>query len=248
MIELENVSKHFNEADNYTKAIEDVSFTVPKHSIVSILGPSGCGKTTLLRMIGGLDVPSTGVIKINNKTPAKSRRKTGIVFQKPALLPWRTVKDNISLFSEVTEETGENEDDLLKLVGLEEFQKHYPWQLSGGMQQRISLARSLSFNPDVLLLDEPFSALDEITKELMTLELLRIKEEKELSIVHVTHNISEAIFLSNKVVLLSKRPSSVDEIFDVKLPSRTFDVKTSLKFNKFEKCVRKKIYSSNMVE
>ena len=189
-----------------------------------MIGPSGCGKTTLLRLIADLIEPTSGELRVAGKTPQEAReaREYGYVFQAPVLYEWRTVLKNVMLPLEIMRfpkaERVERAAHLLKLVGLQDFHKQYPFQLSGGMQQRVSIARALAFDPKLLLMDEPFGALDEITRESMNDELLRIWQETHKTVVFVTHSISEAVFLSSRIVVMTPRPGKIERIIDVDLP------------------------------
>ncbi len=224
MIELAHVSKRFDGGPGRTAALDDITLTVGAGEFVSLIGPSGCGKSTLLRIIGDLIAPTEGRVRVNAKSPRDARlsRDYGIVFQSPVLYDWRTVRRNVELPLEVMglsheERTGRAEK-MLALVGLQQFSTHYPWQLSGGMQQRVSIARALSFSPPILLMDEPFGALDELTRERMNQELLTIWSQTHNTVVFVTHSIPEAVFLSTRVVVLSPRPGRIEQIVEVDLP------------------------------
>jgi NitT/TauT family transport system ATP-binding protein len=205
-------------------ALQDISLDIRAREFVSLIGPSGCGKSTLLRLIGDLLAPSAGALTVNGKPPRQARlaRDYGIVFQQPVLYDWRTVSQNVELPLEVMnaarDDRRRRSEQLLQLVGLSEFADRYPWQLSGGMQQRVSIARALSFRPSVLLMDEPFGALDEMTRERLNHELLSVWTETHTTIVFVTHSIGEAVFLSDRVVVLSPRPGRIETVVDVDLP------------------------------
>lgn len=224
VIDIRNVSKIFGSGQDTIVALSDIDFSVYPQEFVSLIGPSGCGKSTLLRLIADLLQPTTGEIRVNGKTPREARlnREYGIVFQAPVLYDWRTVTQNVQLPLEVMDyshaERPKLASDMLSMVGLAEFEEHYPWQLSGGMQQRVSIARALSFSPEILLMDEPFGALDEMTRERMNLELLRIWRETKTTVVFVTHSIPEAVFLASRVVVMSPRPGKVERIVDIDLP------------------------------
>lgn len=211
-------------ADNTVHALQDVSLEIRPRELVSLIGPSGCGKSTLLRLIGDLLTPTSGSLLVNGKSPRQARmdRDYGIVFQQPVLYDWRTVEQNVMLPLEVMKapkaERERRARQLLKLVGLQEFAKRYPWELSGGMQQRVSIARALSMQPSVLLMDEPFGALDEMTRERLNRELLTIWSETGATLVFVTHSIAEAVFLSDRIVVMSPRPGRVETIIEVDLP------------------------------
>ncbi len=224
IIDIRGVGKVFAGRAGATEALRDVSLAIDSQEFVSIIGPSGCGKSTLLRLVGDLDEPSTGTVTVNGKLARQARldRDYGIVFQTPVLYDWRTVLENIRLPLEVVgrprAEREERPRALLRLVGLEGFANHYPWQLSGGMQQRVAIARALALNPSILLMDEPFGALDEITRERLNLELLNVWSETSATVLFVTHSIAEAVFLSSRVVVLSPRPGRVERVVEIDLP------------------------------
>jgi NitT/TauT family transport system ATP-binding protein len=224
-ISLRGVSMTFgDERGQVVRALQDVNLEVRPREFTSLIGPSGCGKSTLLRLIGDLLPPTAGTIVVNGKTPRQARlaRDYGIVFQQPVLYEWRTVSQNVQLPLEVmkapTTERRERTAQLLRLVGLSEFANRYPWELSGGMQQRVSIARALSFQPSVLLMDEPFGALDEMTRERLNHELLSVWSETGTTIVFVTHSVAEAVFLSDRIVVLSPRPGRIETVIEVDLP------------------------------
>jgi NitT/TauT family transport system ATP-binding protein len=214
-----------------TLALADVSLDIAPGEFISLIGPSGCGKTTLLRLIGDLMQPTAGKITVQGKsvTDARRNRDYGLVPQAPTLYDWRTVVKNVELPLEIMNvPSGERHaraTTLLSMVGLSDFASHYPWQLSGGMQQRVSIARALSFKPSILLMDEPFGALDEMTRERLNGELLTIWRETGTTIVFVTHSIPEAVFLSTRVVVMSPRPGKIEHIIPVDLPTMR-DVQT----------------------
>jgi NitT/TauT family transport system ATP-binding protein len=219
-VSVKGVSKSFHAG---VTALTGIDLDVRPGEFVSLIGPSGCGKSTLLRIIGDLIDPTTGTIAVNGKPAHQARldHDYGIVFQEPVLYEWRTVSKNIALPLEVLRWSRERRaarvQELLGLVELEGFEDHHPWQLSGGMQQRVSIARALSFEPALLLMDEPFGALDEMTRERLNLELLRIWEASSANIVFVTHSIPEAVFLSTRVVVMSARPGRIAGIVGVDL-------------------------------
>src|SRR5712671_3354084 len=229
IIDIRGVGKVFAGRAGATEALRDVSLAIEAQEFVSIIGPSGCGKSTLLRLVGDLAEPSTGIITVNGKLPRQARldRDYGIVFQTPVLYDWRTVLENIRLPLEVVgrprAEREERPRALLRLVGLEGFANHYPWQLSGGMQQRVAIARALSLNPSILLMDEPFGALDEITRERLNQELLQVCQETAATVLFVTHSIAEAVFLSTRIVVMSPRPGHIDRVVAVDLPHPRVD-------------------------
>jgi len=205
-------------------ALDNVNFDIQKGEFISLLGPSGCGKTTSLRIIGDLLQPTSGEVLIREQSPREIRlqRKYGMVFQSPVLYDWRTVRRNICLPMEIMKfskkERTSRIDAMLELVGLQDFGNKYPYELSGGMQQRVGIARALALDPEILLMDEPFSALDEFTREKLNEDLLNIWSKTKKTVIFVTHNIPEAVFLSDRVVVLSPHPGRVSAIVDVDLP------------------------------
>ena len=224
VIDIEGLSMVCRGRSQETVALKDANLTVRAGEFISLIGPSGCGKTTLLRLVADLIQPSSGHIQVAGKTPREARleRAYGYVFQAPVLYDWRTVISNVMLPLEIMgierQRRRERAADLLTMVGLEDFQRQYPWQLSGGMQQRVSIARALAFDPKLLLMDEPFGALDEITREAMNLELLRIWQETGKTVVFVTHSIPEAVFLSTRIVVMTPRPGKIERVVEVDLP------------------------------
>jgi NitT/TauT family transport system ATP-binding protein len=238
VVHLEGVDKVFGRGDQPpTTALEGISLDIARGEFVSIIGPSGCGKSTLLRIIGDLTGPSRGAVVVNGKPAAQARRDRdyGMVFQAPVLFEWRTVEDNVKLPLEImgasAERRTERAAEMLQLVELGDFLKHYPWQLSGGMQQRVAIARALAFEPAILLMDEPFGALDEMTRERMNSEVLRIWEQTGTTVVFVTHSIPEAVFLSSRVVVMSPRPGRITKVIDVDLPRpRNEDTRESRRY------------------
>ena len=237
VIEIEQVNKVFGDGPGSTLALQDITLQVNQGEFVSIVGPSGCGKSTLLRVIADLITPSNGTAKVMGKSPHQARldRDYGFVFQAPTLLEWRTVLKNVELPLEVMHgakaEWKTRAVEMLEMVGLRDFHHHYPWQLSGGMQQRASIARALAFDPALLLMDEPFGALDEFTRERMNLELLRIWEKTHKTLVFVTHSIAEAVFLSSRIVVMTPRPGKIAAVVPIDLPyPRTFETRESTRF------------------
>ncbi len=226
IISVQNMSKTFRAADGTTvHALENINLEVEKGEFVSLIGPSGCGKSTLLRIIGDLIPSSSGTVLVNGKPAAQARQDQdyGFVFQSPTLYDWRTVVKNVELPLEIMkypkQKRLERARAMLELVELGDFANKFPWQLSGGMQQRVSIARALAFEPQILLMDEPFGALDEMTRERMNNELLRIWGAiTGMTVMFVTHSISEAVYLSSRVVVLSPRPGRLAEIIDIDLP------------------------------
>jgi len=222
VVSVRGVSKIFEKAG--VTALENIELDVQKGEFISLIGPSGCGKSTLLRIIGDIVEPSAGEIAVNGKPARKARLDGdyGIVFQAPVLYDWRTVAKNIALPLEMLgwdrARRADRIREMVELVELSSFESHYPWQLSGGMQQRVSIARAFSFSPALLLMDEPFGALDEMTRERLNMELLRIWTEMGSTVIFVTHSIAEAVFLSTRVVVMSPRPGRIMGVVDVDLP------------------------------
>jgi len=232
-IELRALAKAFADL----QVLSDISLSFEQGRFVSLLGPSGCGKTTLLRIIGGLDTADSGEVLIDGRRISAPGRNRGFVFQKDNLLPWRTVRENVVFGPELAHASkGERASTsaLIKLVGLQGFENYYPRQLSGGMRQRVNLARALAINPDVLLMDEPFSALDAQTREIMQTELLRIWESGRKTVLFVTHQIDEAVYLSDFIVVLGRRPGRVQKLIRIDLPRpRPLGMKRSAEFVRY---------------
>jgi NitT/TauT family transport system ATP-binding protein len=224
VIDIRNLSLTFQTADTPVHALSDIDMQVRAGEFVSLIGPSGCGKTTLMRIVADLEQPTGGVALVNGMTPQEARRKRayGYVFQAPALYPWRNVLGNVTLPHEIFGLSKSEREDkakrYLELVGLAGFERKYPWQLSGGMQQRVSIARALSFDPAILLMDEPFGALDEITRDRMNEELLSIWRKTGKTVIFVTHSIDEAVLLSTRIVVMSARPGRIIDVIDSTLP------------------------------
>jgi NitT/TauT family transport system ATP-binding protein len=237
VVEIRGVDKTFATASGGVVALQGIDLTIRAGEFVSLIGPSGCGKSTLLRIIGDLTGPSAGDVLVNGKPSHRARldRDYGMVFQAPVLMDWRTVARNVELPLEVMRypkaDRQARSKRLLDLVELGEFGNRYPWQLSGGMQQRVAIARAFAFDPALILMDEPFGALDEMTRERMNLELMRIWRETETTIVFVTHSIPEAVFLSTRVVVMSPRPGRVNRVVEVDLPPlRTFETREERRY------------------
>jgi NitT/TauT family transport system ATP-binding protein len=224
VVELQGVDKVFGGGDQpSTTALQGIDLAIRAGEFVSLIGPSGCGKSTLLRIIGDLIAPSRGTVVVNGKPADRARRDRdyGMVFQAPVLFEWRTVEDNVKLPLEVQGASSAKRTarakEMLELVELGDFLGHYPYQLSGGMQQRVAIARALAFEPAILLMDEPFGALDEMTRERMNSEVLRIWGRTGTTVIFVTHSIPEAVFLSSRVVVMSARPGRITKVIDVDL-------------------------------
>lgn len=239
-IKIENLCIQFpdkNGGEPIT-ALKNINLDIKQGEFISLLGPSGCGKTTLLRTIADLQQPTAGNISVKGQSPREVRlqKKYGFVFQNPVLYDWRTVRRNVCMPMELLglpkKERTAQVSKMLDLVGLMKFGKNYPHELSGGMQQRVGIARALAINPEILLMDEPFSALDEFTKEKLHVDLLRIWNKTNKTILFVTHNIQEAVFLSDRVVVLSPHPGRVSAIVDINLPRpRSLAIRDTAEFN-----------------
>ena len=237
IVEAQGLSLAYPTADKPVFALSDVSLTIGRGDFVSLIGPSGCGKTTLLRVIADLERPTGGTVAVAGMTPEQARLKRlyGYVFQAPALYPWRTVERNVMLPLEIMglprAERQARAQEQLENVGLTGFERKFPWQLSGGMQQRVSIARALALQPDLLLMDEPFGALDEITRDHLNLQLTRLWRHTGKTCVFVTHSIAEAVFLSTRIVVMSPRPGRILDVIDCDLPrERTLDLRESPEF------------------
>ncbi|TSE12556.1 ABC transporter ATP-binding protein [Mesorhizobium intechi] len=227
----------FQTNDGPVQALSNVDLTIGKGEFVSFIGPSGCGKTTLLRVIADLEKPTSGTISVNGMTAEQAREKRayGYVFQAAALFPWRTIERNVALPLEImglsNAEQAERIKRTLDLVNLSGFEKKYPWQLSGGMQQRASIARALAFDADLLLMDEPFGALDEIVRDHLNEQLLQLWARTNKTICFVTHSIPEAVYLSTRIVVMSPRPGRVSDIIESTLPKeRPLDIRETPEF------------------
>lgn len=236
-VETKQLSLQFQTNDGPVVALDNINLTIEQGEFISLIGPSGCGKTTLVRVLADLEKPTSGQISVNGISPEQARldQSYGYVFQAPALLPWRTVKDNVVLPLEIMGYSKSRQQDLaaeyLSLVNLQGFESKYPWQLSGGMQQRVSIARALSVEPQLLFMDEPFGALDEITRDHLNEQLLQLWGKTRKTVVFVTHSIPEAVFLSSRIVVMSPRPGRIIDIIDCNLPSdRSIDIRESPQF------------------
>ena len=237
VIDIEKLSLTFQTSDGPVEALSGIDLSVGEGEFVSLIGPSGCGKTTLLRVIADLEQPDSGSISINGMSPheARMKRAYGYVFQAAALYPWRNIARNVALPLEIMgldkDEQARRIAKNLELVDLKGFENKYPWQLSGGMQQRASIARALAVEPALLLMDEPFGALDEIVRDHLNEQLLRLWDKAKKTVVFVTHSIPEAVFLSTKIVVMSPRPGRIHDVIDSNLPrDRTLDIRETQEF------------------
>src|SRR5499427_2488505 len=245
-IEVRGLSKVYPSQDGPTQALSDVSFAIADAEFVTIVGHSGCGKSTLLSIVAGLLAPSSGSVTVRGRSVTAPLSDVGMVFQRPVLLKWRTIFDNVMLPIEMLHlPRQENQDralDLLKLAGLVDFRHHYPAQLSGGMQQRAAICRALIHDPSLLLMDEPFGALDLMTREEMNFELLRIWSQRRKTTLLVTHSISEAVFLADRVIVMTPRPGMIADIIEVKLPRpRMPETKLDPRFTECVRMIGRKI-------
>jgi NitT/TauT family transport system ATP-binding protein len=251
-VEVSGLSLTFQTADAPVVALDNIDLAIRRGEFVSLIGPSGCGKTTLLRIIADLATPTAGKITVNgvSATAARVARAYGYVFQAPALYAWRNVVRNVMLPLEIMGVPGAERKvraaKYLDMVGLGGFERKFPWQLSGGMQQRVSIARALAFEPELLLMDEPFGALDEITRDHLNDQLLRLWERTGKTVVFVTHSISEAVFLSNRIVVMSPRPGRILEVIDSDLPAdRRLDIRESTRFLEVAHRVRQALHAGH---
>ncbi len=244
-VDVRDVSLTFETADGKVDALSNVSLQIADGEFVSFIGPSGCGKTTMLRVIADLQQPTSGTLLVNGMSAEQARleRRYGYVFQAPALFPWRTIEKNLKLPLEIMG-FSDSEQKLraaryLALVNLTGFERKFPWQLSGGMQQRVSIARALSFDPALLLMDEPFGALDEIVRDHLNEQLLQLWDKTGKTVLFVTHSIPEAVFLSTKIVVMSPRPGRIIDIIDCNFPrDRTLEIRETPEFLKIAQRVR----------
>ena len=244
-VDARGVSLTFQTRDGEVQALSNVDLQIGMGDFVSFIGPSGCGKTTLLRVIADLERATAGTILVDGISPeqARLRRHYGYIFQAPALYPWRTIERNVALPLEImgfgADERRRRVERYLKLVNLAGFERKFPWQLSGGMQQRASIARALSFEPALLLMDEPFGALDEIVRDHLNEQLLRLWDQTQKTVVFVTHSIPEAVFLSTKIVVMSPRPGRIIDIIPCDFPrDRTLEIRETPEFIKIAQRVR----------
>jgi NitT/TauT family transport system ATP-binding protein len=253
VVSIKGLSKVFGKGG--VTALQDIDLEIERGEFVSLIGPSGCGKSTLLRIVGDIVEPTEGDITVNGKSARRARldRDYGIVFQAPVLYDWRTVAKNIALPLEMLgwdrARRAQRVREMLELVELTGFERHHPWQLSGGMQQRVSIARALSFSPALLLMDEPFGALDEMTRERLNMELLHIWAGTGSTVIFVTHSISEAVFLSTRVVVMSPRPGRVASVVSVDLPQpRTAATREEPRFFELVTEVRESLHATGADE
>jgi NitT/TauT family transport system ATP-binding protein len=252
-IAIRSLSKVYGTADDgLIEALRDISFDVAAGEFVSVVGPSGCGKSTLLKIIAGILPPSGGEIALDGRAVSGPSTRIGVVFQAPVLLPWRTILDNVLLPIAVRRlprrEYVERAAGLLRLVGLEGFERRHPHELSGGMQQRAAICRALITDPALLAMDEPFGALDALTRESMNLELLRIWDASRKTVFFITHSIGEAVFLSDRVIVMTPRPGAVDEIIPIDLPRpRGLELMGTEPFAAYTDRVRRRLGSQGMV-
>lgn len=245
-IELQDIHKVFVTETNRVEALEQISMQIAQGEFVSMIGPSGCGKTSLMRIVGDLETPTKGTVRVLGKIPEAARRErlVGFVFQHPSLLAWRTVEENVRLPAEIfgDAEVLSRVSEMIAIVGLTGFEQAYPRELSGGMQSRVAIARVLTFRPSVLLMDEPFGALDEMTREKMQIELLRIWRATGAAILFITHSISEALLLSDRVVVMSARPGKITEDLKVDFPHpRESTLRANPQFVSMEALLRQRL-------
>ncbi|MFC6874576.1 ABC transporter ATP-binding protein [Halobellus marinus] len=254
IVSFESVSKVYGEAPTAVHAVDNIDAEINKGEFVSVVGPSGCGKSTLLHMTAGLIPPTEGSVSFNGidvQSESHEKHNVGLVFQEPVLLEWRDVRDNILFPIEILNANGKLEqsveaykdraDELVELVGLEGFSDNLPGELSGGMQQRVSVCRGLIHNPELLLMDEPFGALDALTRDTMNQEVLDIWRKTNKTIIFITHNLDEAIFLSDRVIVLSDRPTSIEEIIEIDL-DRPRDIEYTRQQDRYQE-LHSEIYS-----
>lgn len=244
LAEVKNLSKTYQTRDGKNiLALDDISFQIEEQEFISIVGPSGCGKSTFLKILAGIIPKTSGEILLHGTPVSGPRKDIGVVFQSPVLLPWRTVKQNVMVPVEIQKRDknthSEKAMQLLELVGLKGFENKYAFELSGGMQQRVGIGRALVCNPAILLMDEPFAALDAMTRENMNMELLRIWNESKKTVFFITHSIPEAVLLADRVIVLTERPGKIASIIKVDLPRpRSIEMVASDSFGKYEKQVR----------
>ncbi len=253
VIEIRGVNKTYRTRDGEVPTLRDIDMSVDDGELLVIVGPSGCGKSTLMRMVAGLLQPTSGEIRVEGKTVTKPFGEVGIVVQSALLRPWRSVLGNIMMPVEVKRlpraQYLQRAHDLLKMVSLQGFEKKYPWQLSGGMQQRASICRALIHDPRIVLMDEPFGALDALTRERMNLELQRIHRETKKTILLITHSIPEAVFLADRVLVMSDRPGKIAATYTVDLPRpRSLDVMGDPRFVELTQTIRRHFHSQSEID
>jgi len=253
VVSAQDLGLTFQTGDGAVEALSKINLAVTEGEFVSFIGPSGCGKTTLLRAIANLEVPTSGTLTVNGMSAEQARlaRAYGYVFQAPALLPWRKVDDNVRLPLEIMglDDVAGRVSRNLELVNLAGFEKKFPWQLSGGMQQRVSIARALAFDPHLLLMDEPFGALDEIVRDKLNQQLLELWARTKKTIVFVTHSIPEAVFLSTRIIVMSPRPGRIIDVIDVDLPKqRKLEIRETPEFLKIAHRVREGLKTGHSYE
>jgi NitT/TauT family transport system ATP-binding protein len=253
LIELRDVTKAYQSKDGPTQSLNPLSFNIREGEFVSVVGPSGCGKSTLLKLVAGLLPVSSGELTLSGQRIEGPQKNVGIVFQSAVLLAWRNVFDNILLQAEMRNmpmvEARRRAMRLIDMAGLKGFETKYPWQLSGGMQQRVSICRALLHDPSVLLMDEPFGALDAMTREKMNLELQRIWMESKKTVLLITHSIPEAVFLSDRVLVMTERPGAIAAIYDINLPRpRSLNVMASQLFSQYTKTIRAHFYAQGSLD
>tara|TARA_Y100001970_G_scaffold282015_1_gene393988 strand:+ start:1844 stop:2629 length:786 start_codon:yes stop_codon:yes gene_type:complete len=252
VVEAKKIDLVFQTSDSPIHALSEIDLEIKKGDFVSLIGPSGCGKTTLMRVIADLEKPTGGEIKVNGMSPEEARlkRSYGYVFQSPVLYPWRTVEGNLKLPLEIMGVDKSKQVNIvreaLEMVDLSGFGKKFPWQLSGGMQQRVSIARALTFNPDLLLMDEPFGALDEIVRDQLNEHFHRLWEQTQKTVVFVTHSIPEAAYLSTKIVVMSPRPGKIIDVINSPLPEkRTLEMRDTQEFLELSQRIREGLRSGH---
>jgi NitT/TauT family transport system ATP-binding protein len=239
-LRIEHLSKVYATRDGEVRALSEISFTQRRGEFISHVGPSGCGKSTLLMIAAGLLPPTSGAVRVDGRTVDRPRTDIGIVFQSPVLLDWRTALGNIMLQAEARQMNRKDAEtrarELLTKVGLDGFEKRFPHELSGGMRQRVSICRALIHNPDHLLMDEPFGALDALTRDQLVLDLQGLVKERHMTVLFITHSIAEAVFLSDRVIVMTPRPGCIDRIIDIKLPRpRTLAMRETPEFAEYSR-------------
>lgn len=253
IIEMKGVSKTYRTRDGDVPSLKPIDFTINEGEFLVVVGPSGCGKSTLLKMVAGLLPPSTGEIRVEGKVIVQPHSGVGVVFQQPLLLPWRSVFSNVMMPVEVKgldkAHYGKRAHELLEMAGLKDFARKYPWQLSGGMQQRASICRALVHDPKIVLMDEPFGALDAMTREKMNVELQRIQRATGKTVLFITHSIPEAVFLADRVMVMSERPGTIAAVYDVELERpRTLDVMADPRFVALTQKIRHHFYAHGGID